>query len=75
MNSQELIQRYLLGEVTSAEVRELDRLLANDPRLRSKLILAASTDAGLREIALERMSQSGKALCPRRLDPSSRVDI
>tara|TARA_R110002049_G_scaffold285698_1_gene466649 strand:+ start:8893 stop:10227 length:1335 start_codon:yes stop_codon:yes gene_type:complete len=56
MNSQQLIQRYLLGEATKADVEELDRRLASDPKLRTQLIREANTDAGLREIALERRS-------------------
>lgn len=56
MNSEALLQRFLLGEATNAEIDELDRLLASDPELRSKLIFEAGTDAGLREIALERVS-------------------
>ena len=56
MKPEILIHRYLLGDATEAEVQELDRLLAADPDLRRKLIFEASTDAGLREIALERVS-------------------
>ena len=57
MDAHELILRYLSGEATAAEVAELDRLLAADPALRRKLIFEAGTDAGLREIALERVAQ------------------
>lgn len=57
MEPDALIHRYLLGEATKAEVNELDRLLAADPGLRRALILEARTDAGLREIALERMAE------------------
>ena len=39
------------------EIAELDRLLASDKALRRKLIIEAGTDAGLREIALERVAQ------------------
>jgi hypothetical protein len=57
MNPNELIQRYLHGEATDAEVAELDCLLANDPALRRRLIVEAGIDAGLCEIARERASQ------------------
>lgn len=57
MNPNELIQRYLTGEATATEVAELDHLLANDKALRRKLIIEAGTDAGLRQIALERVAQ------------------
>lgn len=57
MNPNELIQRYLTGEATGEEIAELDRLLAGDKALRRKLIIEAGTDAGLREIALERVAQ------------------
>lgn len=57
MNPNELIQRYLHGEATDAEVAELDRLLATDPALRRKLIVEAGIDAGLCEIARERAAQ------------------
>lgn len=57
MNPNELIQRYLTGEATGAEIQELDRLLASDKALRRKLIIEAGTDAGLRQIALERVAQ------------------
>ena len=57
MNSNKLIQRFLTGEATGAEVEELDRRLASDKALRRKLIIEAGTDAGLREIALERVAQ------------------
>lgn len=57
MNSNDLIHRYLSGEATGAEIEELDQRLAKDPGLRRKLIVEAGTDAGLREIALERAAQ------------------
>ena len=56
MDAHELIHRYLMGEATAEEVAELNRLLASDPALRRKLIFEAGTDAGLREIALERVA-------------------
>ena len=58
MNPNQLIHRYLLGEATKAEVERLDRLLADDPQLRQRMVMEAQTDAGLREIALERMAGS-----------------
>jgi hypothetical protein len=61
MNPRQLIQRYLAGEATDAEIAELDRLLAGDPALRKTLIFEAGTDAGLREIALERAAQGAPA--------------
>lgn len=68
MEPDALIHRYLLGEATEAEVEELDRLLAAVPELRRKLILEARTDAGLREIALERLAEpsslEGKTISP-----------
>lgn len=57
MDPNTLVHRYLIGEATPAEVRELDQLLAKDPGLRRKLIFEAGNDAGLREIALERMAE------------------
>jgi len=65
MNPNELIQRYLNGKATDAEVAELDRLLANDPALRRRLIVETGIDAGLCEIARERASQPS-LLAPRR---------
>lgn len=65
MNPNELIQRYLHGEATEAELAELDGLLANDPALRRKLIVEAGIDAGLCEIARERASQPS-VVAPRR---------
>lgn len=57
MDPNSLIHRYLIGEASEAEVQELDQLLAKDPDLRKKLIFEAGNDAGLREIALERMAE------------------
>lgn len=57
MNPTSLIQRYLVGDVSEDEVRELDRLLADDPDLRREFVLGAATDAGLREVALERAAE------------------
>ena len=65
MNPNELIQHYLHGEATDAEVAELDRLLASDRALRRKLIIETGIDAGLCEIARERASQLS-VVAPRR---------
>ena len=65
MNPNELIQHYLHGEATDAEVAELDRLLASDRALRRKLIVETGIDAGLCEIARERASQPS-VVVPRR---------
>jgi len=65
MNPNELIQRYLHGQATDAEVAELDRLLVIDRDLRRKLIVEMGIDAGLCEIARERASQPSVA-APRR---------
>ena len=54
MDHQSLIHRYLLGDVTDEDVRQLDRLLSEQPEMRREYALAAATDAGLRDIALER---------------------
>ena len=59
MESDQLIHRYLIGEASKDEVETPDRLLATDPVLRRKLIFEAGTDAGLREIAFERVSKEG----------------
>ena len=65
MNPNELIQRYLHGEATDADVAELERLLASDPALRRKLIVETGIDSGLCEIARERASQPS-VVTPRR---------
>ncbi len=59
MESDQLIHRYLIGEASGEEVATLDRLLSADPALRRKLIFEAGTDARLREIAFERVSEEG----------------
>ena len=56
---EQLIQRYLIGEADAAEVARLDALLAGDAELRKRFIAEAGTDAGLREIALERVAGGG----------------
>ena len=60
MKTLTLIHRYLSGEASEAEVAELDKLLADDPALRKQLITEAGIDAALRELALERISESGQ---------------
>lgn len=68
MDSKDLIRRYLLGDATNDEIRELDRRLAADSDLRRQLVFEAGNDAGLREIALERMAEpeadTGKVHAP-----------
>ena len=61
MDPASLIQRYLVGDVSEDEVKELDRLLADDPDLRYEFVLGAATDAGLREVALERAAEPAQA--------------
>ncbi len=58
MDPKSLIHRYLLGDITEPEAKELDRLLASDVKLRREFVLAAATDAGLREVAFERSIDS-----------------
>lgn len=58
MKPEELIHRYLLGEASQAEVEQLDGLLAEDPALRRKFVEEVGVDTGLREIALERLTES-----------------
>lgn len=53
METQSLIQRYMIGDITETEVRELDRLLAENPELRREFLLAAATDTQLREVAFQ----------------------
>ncbi len=57
MNPEELIHRYLLGEATGAEIKALEVMLVEDVEVRRKFIFEAGVDAGLREIALERVSE------------------
>lgn len=66
MDSQILIQRYLLGDLTKAEVVELDRLLEDDPELRREFALAAAVDSGLREISFERAAEPSQDVNPGR---------
>jgi len=58
---EQLIQRYLIGEADAAEVARLDALLAGDAELRKRFVVEAGNDAGLREIALERMAGGGSS--------------
>ena len=57
MKPEERIQRYLLGEATDAEIGILETMLAEDRELRRMFVFEAGVDAGLREIALERVSE------------------
>ncbi len=57
MNPEELIHRYLLGKATDTEIKALEVMLAEDVEVRRKFIFEAGVDAGLREIALERVSE------------------
>lgn len=56
MTNEDLIQLYLRGEASDAEIQELDEILLHDPKLRSLLISEIGTDAGLRQIAFERLA-------------------
>jgi len=62
MDSQTLIHRYLLGDLTEDEVAELDKLLNDDPELRREFALAAAMDTGLREVAFERSIEPAEAV-------------
>ncbi|TWU57633.1 FecR domain-containing protein [Rubripirellula reticaptiva] len=57
MNASDLIHRYLLGLCSKAETGDLERLLAADPALRREFAVAAATDAGLRNVAMERQME------------------
>ena len=46
-----------IGDVSEAEANELDRLLAANPELRKEFVIAAATDAGLRELAIQRAAE------------------
>ncbi|PHR88337.1 MAG: iron dicitrate transport regulator FecR [Blastopirellula sp.] len=54
MNSKTLIHRYLIGDITEPELKELELLLENDSVLRREFALNATIETGLREIAFER---------------------
>lgn len=55
-----LIQRYLAGTADDDEIRRLDAMLTRDPDARRALVLAAATDAHLREcLADEAETESG----------------
>jgi len=51
MNSNELIQRYLIGAATVEEVDELERRLRADRKLEDELVLHAELDAHLLQMA------------------------
>jgi hypothetical protein len=53
MEPSELIQRYLLGTLSESEVIDLESQLASDANLRKQFAIAAATDAGLRELAIQ----------------------
>lgn len=53
MNPDELIQRYMLGTLSESEVIELESQLVNDANLRKRFAIAAATDAGLRDLAIQ----------------------
>ena len=59
MNSNELIQRYLVGVATVDEVEELEHRLRADRKLGNKLVLHAELDAHLLQ-----MAQTGAASGP-----------
>lgn len=54
MDSNSLLHRYLLGDLSQEEVEQLNQRLADDPELRREFVQAATMDAGLREVAFER---------------------
>ena len=58
MRPEALIQRYLLGESTDGEISTLEALLEEGAEVLRKFVFEAGTDAGLREIALERAAES-----------------
>ena len=53
----ELMQRYLRDDATADEVAELEALLADDPALRKRFVFDVQTETGLREIAMERLTE------------------
>lgn len=54
MDSHEMIHQYMLGNLDDESVRELDRRLSEDRKLRRKFAQVANIDSGLREASLER---------------------
>jgi hypothetical protein len=64
MDSATLLQRYLLGQATEAEIQDINRMLAADPSLRRQFISEAAIESGLREVALERLSVSTPTTAP-----------
>lgn len=57
MDPSTLIDRYLIGDLSDEEVAQLDQLLSTDQRLRQQFVIAAATDSGLREVAIERAAE------------------
>lgn len=57
MDAKQLIERYLLGIATRTETDQLDQLLADDPELRREFVKAANLDAGMRELAQQRLAE------------------
>lgn len=68
MTSSELIQRYLLGIATAAEVLELEQQLQNNPSLQDDLLLQAEIDTHLRQEdqSVDAISDSSVTLAVRR---------
>ena len=64
MDPRTLIHRYLLGDISDAEMQQLERMLADDAELRQQFVLAAATETGLRDIAIERASEPVQAGSP-----------
>ncbi|MEO9931811.1 FecR domain-containing protein [Rhodopirellula bahusiensis] len=64
MNSSELIQQYLLGTLSESQVRELEHELESDAGLRRKFAIAAATDAGLRDLAIQNSMEPQAATTP-----------
>ena len=64
MDRRLLIQRYLIGELSEAEVSDLDKSLIEDPKLRRELVVAAAIDTELRNVALEQTIEPAKMTAP-----------
>ncbi|KLU05531.1 putative transmembrane protein [Rhodopirellula islandica] len=54
MDPSQLIQQYLLGTLSDSQVADLEQQLASDLNLRKEFAIAAATDAGLRDLAIQR---------------------
>ncbi|MEO0414188.1 MAG: hypothetical protein AAF226_04450 [Verrucomicrobiota bacterium] len=52
-NKDELLNRYLAGIATDAEIDALDGLLSEDAALRQRLLFEAGNEVVLRELAME----------------------